>query len=74
MKAGVQIKIRLLENRLTQAWLIFQLEQLDLSLDKSTLCDILSGRRKGQKANEVIEKAEFVLKKYEETYARALTA
>ena len=70
MKAGFRIKIRLLENRLTQAWLIYQLEQLGISLDKSALCDILSGRRKGKKADEVIENAELILNRYEAVYGK----
>ncbi len=70
MKAGVQVKIRLLKNCLTQAWLIYQLERLGISLDKSTLCDILSGRRKGKKAEEVIENAESILDKYEAVYGK----
>lgn len=70
MTVGVQIKIRLLENRLTQAWLIYQLERLGISLDKSVLCDILSGRRKGKKADEVIENAESILNQYEAVYGK----
>ena len=70
MEAGISIKIRLLENRLTQAWLIYHLERLGISLDKSSLCDILSGRRKGKKADEVIANAESILNQYETVYGK----
>lgn len=74
MEAGVQIKIQLLENRLTQAWLLYQFKRLGISLDKSVLCDVLSGRRKGPKSDEVIRNAELILKRYKETYERSFTA
>jgi hypothetical protein len=65
MGEGLKIKFRLLENRLTCAWLMFRLDKCGISVDKSSLCDILSGRRKGPKAVEVIERSKVILDGYE---------
>ena len=66
----MSIKIRLLQHRLTQTWLIYQLERLGVSVDKFTLCTILSGTRKGPFANHVLDLSDLALKKYEESYER----
>ena len=63
------VRAMLCRNRLSQAWLIFELEKAGVLVDKSSLSEILSGARQKKKAAEVIEAAYVILARYESHYA-----
>lgn len=63
------VRAMLYRNRLSQSWLIFELEKTGVVVDKSSLSEILSGVRQKKKAAEVIEAACVILARYESHYA-----
>lgn len=60
-----QIKFTLFKNALTNVWLQKQLETKGIYTDRSELCSILNGTRKGPKAETIIKTAIEVLNGYE---------
>ena len=51
---SAQIKESLKEMRLTQVWLVGELAKTGVNTDKSELCSILSGTRKGAKCDAIL--------------------
>ena len=64
-----QIKLFLWQNGLSNNWLICELKKREIDVDKSTFCEILNGRRNGEKAELVIQKSVEILKLYETNFA-----
>lgn len=58
------IKKLLTENSLTQVWLINRLEEEGLETDKTELSSVLSGCRKGAKAEAILSLSESILARY----------
>ena len=67
----VKVKLMLWEHDLKNTWLISSLAKKGIKVDKSSLCEILSGRRTGKKAELVIDESLTILKKYEQ-FSKAL--
>lgn len=67
-------KVRLLlkQYHLTNMWLTFELEKVGLSIDGSTISQILTGVRKSPQAKEVIERSFEILERYEKLYVKAI--
>lgn len=65
------IKISLFKNALTNVWLQRQLEMKGIFTDRSELCSVLSGTRKGPKAATIINTAIEVLNDYEAAMKRS---
>ena len=60
-----KIKLLLWEYELKNSWLIVQLKKRGIEVDKSTMSEILNGRREGEKARAVVENALEILDWYE---------
>ena len=60
-EAGHEIKVGLARLDKTQVWLIGELRARGLITDKSELSSVLSGARRGTKADLIINKAREVL-------------
>lgn len=63
------IRFKLLQNSLTQTWLINRLELYGVATDKSELSSALSGTRKGAKVEKIIQNSLDILTEYEEKMA-----
>jgi hypothetical protein len=63
---GMQIRLMLMRNSLTQTWLINRLENVGVHTDKTELSSALAGRRKGAKVEKVIKESLKILQDYEE--------
>lgn len=59
------IKARLVNNTLTQVWLINRLEEEGLNTDKTELSSVLAGTRHGAKAETLLKFADSILSRYE---------
>ncbi len=59
-----EIRILLLNNSLSQVWLINRLEEQGVLTDKSELSSALSGARKGAKVDKIIKVSLQILKDY----------
>ena len=59
------VKIRLMDNQLTQIWLLNRLEEIGIKTSKYTLSSILSGYNDGPLSNQVLEGSLKILEKYE---------
>lgn len=59
-----RIRVLLLENSLSQVWLINRLEERGIQTDKSELSSALSGSRKGKKVNTIIQASLEILDDY----------
>lgn len=70
MNPQINVKIRLLQNHLTASWLMYHLEKLDITIDKSSLSEILNGHRKGLKADLIIRNAHAILDRYEAVFVQ----
>ena len=68
------IRIRLATNRLTHIWLIYQLHLRGIETDKSEFSSILAGTRKGDKAENIINEANWILDNYEEYWVERVVA
>lgn len=65
-----RVRAMLCRYHLSQAWLMYELEKTGVSVDKSSLSDMLGGRRKsGDKTARVIDNALVILEKYGKCYA-----
>ena len=62
------ISCRMLKHRLKYDWLIHLFEQDGVTLARTELSDILHGRRKSQKAEQVVDRAREFLDKYERAF------
>lgn len=62
------IKEKLEELKLTQVWLIGELENREILTDKTELCSVLAGTRRGAKAENIINTSLDILKRYEEGF------
>lgn len=60
------VRMALCKNELTQVWLIRQLEKKGVITDKTEMCSVLKGTRRGDKAETIISTAVKILKDYEE--------
>lgn len=59
-----KIRILLLSNSLSQVWLINRLEEHGVRTDKTELSSVLSGTRKGAKADTIIKTSLEILNDY----------
>ncbi len=66
-----RVRVLLSKYCLTYAWLINELEKQGVSVSTSELSDILSCRRRGEKAVTVIDHSIDILNKYGKSYAEA---
>lgn len=64
MKDRDKIRVILLENTLTQVWLINKLEERGIMTDKTELSSALSGARKGAKIEQIITASLQILEDY----------
>lgn len=65
-----RVRVMLCRFHLSQSWLMNELEKKGVPVDKSSLSDILSGRRRsGNKTELVINSALAILEKYGKCYA-----
>lgn len=65
-----RVRVMLCRYHLPQSWLMNELEKRGISVDKSSLSDILNGRRRsGNKTERVIDNALTILEKYGKCYA-----
>jgi len=64
-----KVRILLCQYHLTYAWLMSELDKIGISVDKSSLSEILTGRRKRNKAVIVLDGSLEVLGKYGKCYA-----
>ena len=69
----LRIKNALFENALTYTWLIRQLNSKGISVDKCSLSSILSGTRKGPKAETIIKASVAILANYESVMCKQIT-
>ena len=64
-----KVRVMLFRYHLSQLWLMHELEKNGISVDKSSLSEILTGRRKtGSKTEIVISGALSILERYERCY------
>lgn len=63
-----EIRLRLYQNRLSYTWLIWQLEKRGIMTDKTEMSTVISGTRKGPKADQIVQEAIAVLDEYEMHY------
>lgn len=63
--AGHNIKIDLCKRNLTQVWLCEQLANRGINTDKSELSSVLSGTRRGQKADLIIKTSQDIISSYD---------
>lgn len=59
------IRVKLAEHQLTQVWLCGELEAKGIITDKTELCSVLKGTRRGAKAENIIKTAVSVIENYE---------
>lgn len=60
-----KIKLMLVANTLSSAWLLDQLRKRHIETDKYRLCKVLSGTLKGEHASRVLVACEEILHDYE---------
>lgn len=59
-----RIRVLLLENSLSQVWLMNRLEEKGILTDKSELSSALNGSRKGGKIDKIISASNEILDEY----------
>lgn len=59
--AGRRIKILLTERGLTQVWLVHALHEREIYTDKTELSSVLSGARRGPKADTILNASLHIL-------------
>ena len=64
------IRVKLAEFNLTQVWLTNELEKKGIVTDKTELCSVLKGSRRGRKAEKIIGASVEILQTYEKSYER----
>lgn len=64
----LQVREKLKKNNLTNSWLILQLQTYNLEVDKSEMSSVLSGTRKGAKAESILRYSLAVLLYYEKCF------
>lgn len=62
------IRNRILDNRLSYKWLIYQLENRGIITDKSEISSVFAGTRKGKKADSIIQNTNDILNDYESKF------
>ena len=62
---NLNIRERLIKHSLTFTWLINQLERKGIAVDKSEMSSVISGTRKGPKAEQIIRESAAILDEYE---------
>ena len=65
---GHKIRVILAEIAKTQVWLINQLSQHGIATDKTEMSAILSGARRGPKADRILECSVKILDEYRDEY------
>lgn len=63
---GHKIRVLLVENGLTQVWLIGRLRELGIITDKTEMSSVLSGTRHGSKADLMLKTAFEILNEYKD--------
>lgn len=63
------IRNRILDNRLSYKWLIYQLENRGIITDKSEISSVFAGTRKGKKADSIIQNTNDILNEYESKFS-----
>ena len=71
MERCKRIKVRLMVNTLSSAWLLEQLRKRNIETDKFRLCKILLGTLKGETAIIVLAACEKILDEYDERFGKA---
>lgn len=69
MNKREKVRMMLTEYHLPHAWLIAELEKNGFPVWGSQISEILSGKRKGAKSEQVVDKAYEILERYGERYA-----
>jgi len=62
------IREKLAKFSLSQIWLINELEERGIVTDKTELCSVIKGTRRGPKSNEIITTSVDILTAYEKRY------
>lgn len=60
-KDGVNIRVKLIRNDRSQNWLVEQLAKQGIKTDKTELSNVLHGRRRGKKADSIIDASKKIL-------------
>lgn len=63
---GDNIRERLRKHRLSYVWLIGQLDLRGVTTDKTEMSSVISGVRKGPKADLIVQTAKTILDGYEQ--------
>lgn len=63
------VRVKLAEYNLTQVWLRNELEKRGVITDKTEMCSVLKGNRRGDKAESIIKNSVEILEDYESKYA-----
>lgn len=64
------IRVALAKNELRQIWLINRLEEKGIVVDKTELSSVLSGARRGKKAESIIITSADILHRYEDAMCK----
>ncbi len=68
---GTEIRSKLQKHHLSNVWLINRLEEEGVVTDKTELSSALSGTRRGNKVDRILDKSLEILDKYEKCFAGA---
>lgn len=66
MEERIDIRLRLQKYNLSYTWLISQLRMRGVTTDKTEMSSVISGVRRGPKAERIIQTAAAVLDSYEQ--------
>lgn len=66
MVERTDIRLRLQKYNLSYVWLIAQLRMRNVTTDKTEMSSVISGTRKGPKAERILQTAAAVLDSYEQ--------
>lgn len=67
-----RIKVGIIQNSLTQAWLIARLEEQGISVDKKEMCLILNGNKKAnERTNMIVDRSISILDRYERQFRQS---
>ena len=67
---GHRIRVALAEIAKTQVWLINQLEKRGIITDKTEMSSVLSGTRRGFKADRMLETSVEILNEYRDEHGK----
>ena len=66
MEEGVNIRVELIKRARTQKWLIDELAKTGVETDKTELSKVLSGKRKGKKADMILRGSKNILRGFKQ--------